>query len=552
MTPLDLLVRVSIVLSAALAIAGLLRRRTAALRHWVLAAGIVGAAVVPAIGALAPAWHLPARAAARQSIAASPVADAAADAAAAVQPRVTIAQRAIVPAAGRRQRPSPVALLGWLWIAGAAAGLLLLSIGLGRLAWIAARAEPFEHERWAAIQDDVARGYGLARRATLLQSDRPLLVTWGVLAPKIIVPRGAADWPDDRIRIVMAHELAHVARGDWLTQLAAELVRAAHWCNPLAWMVCRAVRTESEHACDDAVLNLGIAGSDYASHLLDLARTMHTRRTAWVPAQAIVRPSSLERRVAAMLNARLNRAPLTGAGRVVAAVALALVTVLAAGFSAAQASSSLTGTIVDQLGGALTNATVSLVDLTTNARHDAKSDGTGRYDISGLASGDYMMAVSAPGFQTYKQRVVLNGAPVVHDLRLKLGMIQESLTITNAPPSGLAKPAPNRDALQRKIAAMRERSCDDPGGCIVPPIKLGDKKPVYPDTYTGAGEVVTLKAVIDTTGHVTNLQVVGTASPDLAQAAINAVGQWEFEPTRLDGQVVETEMTVTVNFKSTK
>jgi TonB family protein len=301
------------------------------------------------------------------------------------------------------------------------------------------------------------------------------------------------------------------------------------------------------------VLNLGISGSEYASHLLEVARSMHARRTGWVPAQAIVRRSSLERRVAAMLNARLNRAPLSRVGRLSAALALVVVTIFVAGFSAAQTSPALSGTVTDQLGAPLANTTVALVDLTTNAKSEAKTDSTGRYEFARIAPGDYMMAIAAVGFQPFQQRVVVTSAPVERSVRMKLGRIQESVTITDGPPSAPSKPAPSREDMQRKIAAMlRVRTCGEPGGCIVPPIKVADKKPVYPDTYDGPGEAVVLTAIIDATGHVTNLEPVGTPNAALAQAAINAVSQWEFEPTRLDGQVVDTEMTVTVNFKSSR
>ncbi len=545
MTPLDLAVRVSIVLGAAWASAGALRSRPAALRHWLLAAGLFGAAVAPALALVAPSWRLPSRRVAPAVASAAAVTTAVANTSA---PSHSTGTRETVVV--HRPTVSVAAIVAGVWVGGAAVGLLLLAIGLARLARIAARAEPLDDGRWRAIRDDIARAYGVRRDVRLLQTDRPMLVTWGIVAPKILVPRGASDWSDDRVRIVLAHELAHVARGDWLAQLLAQCVRAAHWCNPLAWIVCHRARLEAEHACDDAVLNLGVEGSEYASHLLALARSMHTRRAAWVPAQAIVRPSSLERRVAAMLNARVNHAPLSRAGRFAATVAVLFMTVAAAGFSAAQATT-LSGIVVDQLGGPIAGAAVSVVDLTTNDKHVTQSDAAGRYALSGLAAGDYMLTVTTAGFEPYTQRVVLSGAAFERNVRMTLGTIQESITITNGAAVVNRKPV-DREAIQRKVAAIREQVCDVPGGCIRPPIKVFDKKVIYPDAYTGPGEVVTLKATIDTTGHVTNLQVVGNPNPDLAQAARVAVAEWEFEPTRLDNVVVETAMTVTVSFAPAK
>jgi beta-lactamase regulating signal transducer with metallopeptidase domain len=94
--------------------------------------------------------------------------------------------------------------------------------------------------------------------------------------------------------------------------MAAELVRSVYWFNPLLWIACGRLRQESEYACDDAVLNLGVEGTEYATHLLDVARTFrrHGRTLSGSPALAIARPSTLEKRVRAMLNNRLNRSPI--------------------------------------------------------------------------------------------------------------------------------------------------------------------------------------------------------------------------------------------------
>ena len=160
---------------------------------------------------------------------------------------------------------------------------------------------------------ELSEHFGLRTPVTLLQSDRPaLLVTWGLFAPKVMLPVDAASWDDDRIRVVLAHELAHVRRHDWIIQIGSELVRIANWFNPLVWLAASRLRLESERACDDAVVNLGVSGREYAEHLLDLARQFGRARHGPFPAVAIVpRPSNLERRVTAMLNARLSRRPVS-------------------------------------------------------------------------------------------------------------------------------------------------------------------------------------------------------------------------------------------------
>ncbi len=93
--------------------------------------------------------------------------------------------------------------------------------------------------------------------------------------------------------------------------LTANVLKAVYWFNPLLWLACRRLRHEGERACDDLVLASGISGAEYATHLLDVARESAQRRHPWSPAIAIAHHSMLEGRVRAMLNARVNREPLT-------------------------------------------------------------------------------------------------------------------------------------------------------------------------------------------------------------------------------------------------
>jgi protein TonB len=82
-----------------------------------------------------------------------------------------------------------------------------------------------------------------------------------------------------------------------------------------------------------------------------------------------------------------------------------------------------------------------------------------------------------------------------------------------------------------------------------PPAKLKDVMPVYPDIAMRAriSGMVILEATIDAQGKVTGVRVLRSV-PLLDQAAIDAVRQWEFSPTRLNGVAVPVVMTVTVNF----
>ena len=91
----------------------------------------------------------------------------------------------------------------------------------------------------------------------------------------------------------------------------------------------------------------------------------------------------------------------------------------------------------------------------------------------------------------------------------------------------------------------------DTGGIIRPPTKTLDARPVYPPSMRDAGleGVVPIDAVIGTDGSVTSVRVVSAqVHPAFAIAAVDAVRQWRFTPTLLNGDAVEVVMTVSVEF----
>ena len=458
---LESTVKSSIVLALALAAAALGRRRSASLRHWILASAIACAAAMPLLGPLVPAWPIaPAGVLDRWTASATAEIDVG---------RGTSAERghslsatggraADIDSGAARSGPLPQAarrMLGMIqasaraiftvWVAGVALSLLILGVGIGRLAWIAGRARGVDCGPWAESAKRVAHACGLTRPVRLLQSDHPaLLVTWGLMRPRIVLPRDALHWTEDRIAIVLAHELAHVERGDWAVQMTAEIVRAIYWFNPLMWMVCTRLREESEHAADDAVMAQGMAGPDYAGHLLDLARALTDRGGRnWLPAAAIARPSSLERRVRAMLNDRTNRAPVPRSTRF-ATIAAALL--LSVALAAAQAAfSTFSGTVFDEQNGFIPGATLVLTNPQNQSKYEVVTDRTGHFEFVGLPPGDYELETKVMGFATLRGTVTLRGANAQRDLVLKIGSLQETITVTGPG----TRPSPPRSASSR-------------------------------------------------------------------------------------------------------
>lgn len=86
-------------------------------------------------------------------------------------------------------------------------------------------------------------------------------------------------------------------------------------------------------------------------------------------------------------------------------------------------------------------------------------------------------------------------------------------------------------------------------GTIRPPRKIKDVRPLYPQiaVFHQAGGTVVIEITIGTDGKVQDARIVHSV-PQLDQAALEAVRQWEYEPTRVNGILVALSMTVIVNF----
>jgi TonB family protein len=128
------------------------------------------------------------------------------------------------------------------------------------------------------------------------------------------LPADASGWPDERRRMVLAHELAHIKRQDWPAQLLARVAFSLYWFHPLAWLAARQFTKERERACDDLVLSLGARPSDYAAQLLEVARSFSSpANTVWATV-TMARRSQLEGRLLAVLDSNLRRGLMTRLG----------------------------------------------------------------------------------------------------------------------------------------------------------------------------------------------------------------------------------------------
>lgn len=98
----------------------------------------------------------------------------------------------------------------------------------------------------------------------------PLVV--GVFRPAVIVPNDLWDEPSEELlTAVIGHELAHVARYDFLTNLLHELLFVFIGFHPAAWYVRRQLERAREMACDEAVTTRLLKPQAYARSILQIA-----------------------------------------------------------------------------------------------------------------------------------------------------------------------------------------------------------------------------------------------------------------------------------------
>jgi TonB family protein len=530
----DMALRSSIVLLIGLVGRALLRHRSAAMRHWVLAGAVFAAAGLLPLTLVLPEWSVPSfKNQPRPSSPSGPPATS---------------THPLVNTSVETERANAVPLVLIVWIAGLAAGAVPLAMGIGRLARIGGRAERVKDDRWVQLAHSVSATYGLTRTVSILQTDEPdLLATWGLVRPCVLLPAHAREWSDDRVFAVLCHELAHIRRHDWFVQISAEVLRTVYWFNPLMWVACMQLRRDSELASDDMVLGAGVPAREYAAHLFDLAKICRQPRQVWASAMLMARPSTLERRIVAMLNPGLSHGTPSHRAIVMTSLLLVGVTLPIAAFRPAQTSPlPLSGSVYDTSGAVLPNVELTLavagLEDGSQVKSTVTTDAAGRFVFPSVQPGRYLLEASFPGFRALRHELELR-SPRDWDraITLQVGAVMETITVSGHR-SGAASPT---------LPGVAPRPVRV-GGNIRPPVKLYDVRPIYPKSMQEAGRegVVPIDAVIGRDGSVVSLRVLSAqVHPDFAMAAVDAVRQWRFDPTLLNGEPVEVVMTVSVTFK---
>ncbi|HUK18624.1 MAG TPA: M56 family metallopeptidase [Bryobacteraceae bacterium] len=513
------------ILAAAFVAAALLRRASAAARHFLWTEALAALLLLPAVMALVPSlvtpgpWGAP------------------------LPPAAAIGSHAAASVLVVRPAPAKTVTPPWLlfWAFGAAVAASRFAVGALGTRRIVRRATPAIYAQPAA--QDLSRALGIRRNVAVLESaGAPVPLACGLLRPAVVLPHGAAEWSAARLATVLRHELAHIRRWDLAAQALGQVVCCLYWFHPLAWMAARRLRQERERACDDAVLASGIQPHEYAADLVDLARGMAARRRAWADAPAMAEACDLESRVRALFDGSRNRRPLglKSALLIEAAVLALLLPVAALKVHAQAPNGALVGVVADPSGARVPGARVVARNQDGTAQQQTKADMAGEYRFDAIPAGQYVLEIGSPGFKLLKvNATVMAGQAARIDGNLAVGDITETLRVAGQKPAAVK---PNVTGTPQRIKV----------GGMVQPVKLVQQvKPDYPADLQQAGVqgIVTIQAVISKEGDVLTPKVLSTnVDQRLVQLALDAYKQWKYSPALLNGEPIEVLTKVDIEF----
>lgn len=159
-----------------------------------------------------------------------------------------------------------------LWLAGVAvfqARMLLHWWTARRLSRRGTRAAP---DSWQRTVAELASRIGVRRAVAVLESSIaavPMMIGW--LRPVILVPASAVTGlSPGEMRAILAHELAHVRRHDYLVNLVQAVFESLLFYHPAVWWLSDRLRVEREYCCDDIAVAVGGSALHYARALAAL------------------------------------------------------------------------------------------------------------------------------------------------------------------------------------------------------------------------------------------------------------------------------------------
>ena len=496
--------------------------------------------------------------------------------------------------------PAPAAA-GFDWVA---AARVVIPIGIvARLAWIGLGMIRLRRMRKRA--DGVATGFedlqaAISARAPILWSSEVRHpVTFGVLKPVVLLPIALKTADPPAQRAVVAHELHHVKRRDWGWVVVEEMIRSVFWFHPAMWWLVSRVQLSRETVVDELSILATNARRTYLDTLLTFADD-----TGLASSPAFSARRHLFHRVMLLSQEGEMSSIRVAVGSCVLVLALGVTAWGAVGAFPLYGEPAEPPAIAQQpprdpqYKGSRMDIDFEDADIRDVLRMfagqthldlivDPQVQGRVNilmHDVPWDQAFDRIMRSQKLGYTV--EGSTLHIAPLAalggiqsqqhrDRLRAAAGQVMvfhpaprlESRGAVGGVPGGVAggvpggvpggvvtvrpdEPPPQPDQRAAEIQALFDQY--KPlriGGNIRAPGKTRDVKPVYPPIAQSARVrgVVIMEILIDANGQVVEARILRSI-PLLDQAAYDAVKQWEFTPTLLNGVPTPVVMTVTVNF----
>ena len=222
----------------------------------------------------------------------------------------------------------------WTWTEIAVAACLALSAfgcvrllaGLWAVRTLRNAGRPIEDDELRESADLLRAELGCSRRVELLEADQlaaPATVGWR--QPVILLPAGWRSWTPLERRAVLAHEIAHIRRGDFLTYVVAQFSLVLHFYNPLVHWLAGRLRLEQELAADASAAALAGGRLEYLQMLAAMALRQTDQSVSWPARTFLPTRGHLIRRVEMLKHSKRLSTSLPGAARVVVVGLLAAV-----------------------------------------------------------------------------------------------------------------------------------------------------------------------------------------------------------------------------------
>lgn len=169
-------------------------------------------------------------------------------------------------------------LIATLWLMGMVFFLLRLLGGLAYIQQLRSQRTQYLPEDWELVLEELRVRLNLRIPVQLLESAKVLSpIVIGHFKPIILLPVGLVNQLSvDQVEAVLAHELAHIARHDYLWNILQSVVEVLLYFNPAVWWIAGVVRNERENCCDDIAVQISGDSLVYAHALVRLQEIQHS------------------------------------------------------------------------------------------------------------------------------------------------------------------------------------------------------------------------------------------------------------------------------------